>query len=158
MNRTATSPRREAQERPAQIRVRLRRRAGFTLIEVMVSVALLSTAFVSLLALQRQSVAAHDRIRRLTVASMIAEDTMERMILRAQGFDQVLEVNEELTREYPDYEVEAVLDDVDPAVLPIVMLLPQGMTIKSILVEVSWRDGSQRRTYQLRHYVTQKII
>lgn len=134
------------------------RRRGFTLVEVMVSVALLSTAFVSLLVLQRQSVSAHNTVQKLTVASMIAEDRLERMILKAQGFDQLSEYNDELDRQYPDYEVEAELEDVGPDMLPVVALLPEGLTLRRVKVTVRWKEGESQRKYELQHFVTQKLI
>jgi type II secretion system protein I len=133
-------------------------RAGFTLIEVMVSVALLATAFVSLLSLQRQGVSTHIRMQNITLASMIAEDQLERMILHAQGFDRIPEVNDELSRTYPAFQVEAVLDEVDPNMLPIVALLPAGLTLRRITVRVVWKEGEVARNYQLQHFVTQKLI
>ncbi len=130
---------------------------GFTLLEVMVSVALIATAFASLLTLQRQTVAAHSKIRSITVASMIAEDRMERIILRAQGYEQILELNEELDRRFPDYEVEATVEDISPEELPVVMFLPADMTLKTVRVIVSWQEGANTRTYELQRYVTQKL-
>jgi len=132
--------------------------AGFTLVEVMVSVALLSIAFVSLLSLQRQGVSTHIRMQRITVASMIAEDQLERMILHAQGFERIPRVNDELTRAYPDYQVEAEMTEVDPAMLPIVALLPAGLTLRRILVRVVWMEGQVARQYELQHFVTQELI
>lgn len=134
------------------------RKRGFTLIEVMVSVAMLATAFVSLLVLQRQNVSAHATLRRMTAASMIAEDRLERMILKAQGFDSIPEANEELDRRYPDYGVEANIEDVGPEVLPVVALLPEGLTVKRIHVRVTWRETGGERSYTLQHFVTQKLL
>lgn len=123
----------------------------------MVSVALVATAFVSLLVLQRQNVAAHITMKNLTVASMIAEDRMERMILRAQGFEQIEEYNQDLEREYPDYEVESDLSDVDAAALPVVMLLPEGLTLRRLSVVVSWDESKTKKQYKLDDFVTQKL-
>ncbi len=134
------------------------RRGGFTLVEVMVSVALLATAFVSLLVLQRLSVSAHYTVQKLTIASMIAEDRLERMILRAQGFDNLSEYNEELDKQYPDYDVEADLEDVGPEMLPVVILLPEGLTLKRVKVTVRWKEGETQRKYELQDFVTQKLI
>jgi type II secretion system protein I len=131
---------------------------GFTLLEVMVAVALVATAFTSLLTLQRQSVSAHGTMRQMTVASMLAEDRLERMVLRAQGFDRVIDFNDELERRYPEFTVEAVIDYVDPQVLPVVALLPAGLTLREIRVSVTWRDGRDTRTYELRHFVTEELI
>lgn len=132
-------------------------RAGFTLIEVMVSVALIATAFVSLLVLQRQTVSAHVTVQNMTIASMIAEDRLERAILRAQGFDMVDEYNPDLDRNYPNFTVESETSDVGPDALPIVALLPEGLTIRRVTVVVRWTEGQAKRSYKLEHFVTQKL-
>lgn len=123
----------------------------------MVSVALVATGFVSLLVLQRQNVAAHGTVQRYTIATMVAEDRLERMILKAQGFEQIEEYNEELEKNYPDYEVESEITDVGPEVLPVVMLLPQGLTLRRVSVQVTWTEGKKSRVYKLEHFVTQKL-
>lgn len=139
-------------------RTSIGRRGGFTLIEVMVSVALVATAFVSLLVLQRQNVSAHITMKNITVASMIAEDRMERMVLRAQGFEQIEEFNPDLDKEYPNFEVESELNEVGPQELPVVMLLPEGLTLRRITVVVRWTDAKLEKEYKLEHYVTQKLL
>ena len=139
-------------------RHRWRNAGGFTLIEVMVSVALIATAFVSLLTLQRQTVVAQSQIHQLTVASMIAEDRLERMILQAQGYDRLVDYNDELTLQYPDFDIQADVEEVDPNMLPVVMFMPEGLTLRLIRVVVSWEDGAHVRTYELQHFVTQKLI
>lgn len=131
---------------------------GFTLIEVMVSVALVATAFVSLLVLQRQNVSAHITMKNITLASMIAEDRMERMVLRAQGFEMIEEYNNELDKEYPGFTVESELGEVGPEELPVVMLLPEGLTLRRITVVVSWTDAKLKKEYKLEHFVTQKLL
>lgn len=133
------------------------RTGGFTLIEVMVSVALVATAFVSLLVLQRQNVSAHITLKNITMASMIAEDRMERMVLRAQGFEMIEEFNPELDKEYPNFTVESELSEVGPDALPVVMLLPEGLTLRRITVVVSWTDANLKKEYKLDHFVTQKL-
>jgi type II secretion system protein I len=133
-------------------------RRGFTLIEVMFAVTIVATAFVSLLTLQSQTVAAHSILRKATIATMIAEDQLERLVLRAQGFDRLIDYNDEFARRYPDYTVNAEIRDVDPMMLPVVALLPENLTLKEVVVEVRWRDGNYDRRYELRHFVTQKLI
>ncbi len=132
--------------------------AGFTLIEVMISVALVATAFVSLLVLQRQNIAAHITIQSATVASMIAEDRLERIVLIAQGFDQLEEYNEDLAKEYPTFEVESVVEEVGMESMPVVALLPAGLTMKKIVVTVSWKEGQTTKQYVLTHFVSQKLL
>lgn len=50
--------------------------AGFTLLEVMVALAIVSVALVSLLSLGNRSMAAQDRLQRLTQATLLAQGKM----------------------------------------------------------------------------------
>jgi general secretion pathway protein I len=49
---------------------------GFTLLEVMVALAIVSVALVSLLALGNRSIATHARLQRLTQATLLAQQKM----------------------------------------------------------------------------------
>lgn len=49
---------------------------GFTLLEVMVALAIVSVALVSLLSLGNRSMAAQDRLQRLTQATLLAQGKM----------------------------------------------------------------------------------
>jgi len=49
---------------------------GFTLLEVMVALAIISIALVSLLALGNRSIATHARLQRLTQATLLAQHKM----------------------------------------------------------------------------------
>lgn len=51
-------------------------RSGFTLLEVMVALAIVSVALVSLLALGNRSIATHARLQRLTQATLLAQQKM----------------------------------------------------------------------------------
>ena len=49
---------------------------GFTLLEVMIALAVISIAMISLLSLGNRSIAVHDRLQRLTVATLLAQQKM----------------------------------------------------------------------------------
>jgi len=49
---------------------------GFTLLEVVVALAIVSAALVSLLSLGNRSVAVHDRLRHITQATLLAQQKM----------------------------------------------------------------------------------
>jgi general secretion pathway protein I len=51
-------------------------RQGFTLLEVMVALAIISIALVSLLALGNRSIATHARLQKLTQATLLAQQKM----------------------------------------------------------------------------------
>jgi hypothetical protein len=43
-------------------------------------------------------------------------------------------------------------------VLPVVALMPEGLTLKRVRVTVSWKDGKSTKKYELQTFVTQKLI
>jgi general secretion pathway protein I len=52
------------------------RRGGFTLLEIMIALAIISIAMISLLALANRSIGVHDRLQRLTTATLLAQEKM----------------------------------------------------------------------------------
>ncbi|MBW2450731.1 MAG: prepilin-type N-terminal cleavage/methylation domain-containing protein [Deltaproteobacteria bacterium] len=59
---------------------------GFTLLEVMIAVSILSIALISLLALANRSLHIHDRTQRITAATLLAQQKMaETEISARQG-------------------------------------------------------------------------
>jgi general secretion pathway protein I len=49
---------------------------GFTLLEIMIALAIVSIAMISLLALANRSIAVHDRLQRITQATLLAQQKM----------------------------------------------------------------------------------
>ncbi len=49
---------------------------GFTLLEVMIALAIISIALVSMLALANRSISVHDRLQRMTQATLLAQSKM----------------------------------------------------------------------------------
>lgn len=51
-------------------------RSGFTLLEIMIALAIVSIAMVSLLTLANRSIGVHDRLQQITVATLLAQKKM----------------------------------------------------------------------------------
>lgn len=51
-------------------------RGGFTLLEVMIALAIISIAMISLLSLANRTIGVHDRLQQLTVATLLAQQKM----------------------------------------------------------------------------------
>lgn len=51
-------------------------RSGFTLLEIMIALAIVSIAMVSLLTLANRSIGVHDRLQRITSATLLAQQKM----------------------------------------------------------------------------------
>jgi len=55
---------------------RSRTEGGFTLLEIMIALAIVSIALTSLLALANRTIAVHDRLQHITVATLLAQHKM----------------------------------------------------------------------------------
>ena len=51
-------------------------RSGFTLLEIMIALAIISIAMVSLMSLANRTIGVHDRLQQLTVATLLAQQRM----------------------------------------------------------------------------------
>lgn len=60
-------------------------RSGFTLLEIMIALAIVSIAMVSLLALANRSIGVHDRLQRMTTATLLAQQKMAETELNARN-------------------------------------------------------------------------
>jgi prepilin-type N-terminal cleavage/methylation domain-containing protein len=72
---------------------------GFTLIEVMISVAIMLVAFTAIFSIQAGSMNALDRTKRMTIITMLARNAMIESELATQG-KSFKEVNKEETGEF----------------------------------------------------------
>ena len=118
-----------------------RSEAAFTLLEVLVAVAILATAFVAIVGLQSQSIATIGRLSERFEAQLMADDAYVRHKLRMEGYD-VERVHPELAERHPDWEIEVVPEPLSTEELPFVPVLPVGWTAEWIRVRV--RDGAGR--------------
>jgi len=64
---------------------------GFSLLEVMVALAVVAIALVSLLALQNRSLLMHGRVRHLTQATLLGREVMNERIAQGEVPQQALE-------------------------------------------------------------------
>jgi type IV pilus modification protein PilV len=67
----------------------MRHKQGFTLVEVMVSLGLMTIGSMAIIGMQQQTVRANVHAREMTTASQIAQNVLERLKLQAVGWTQV---------------------------------------------------------------------
>jgi prepilin-type N-terminal cleavage/methylation domain-containing protein len=67
----------------------MKRRAGFTLVEVMVSLGVMTVGAMSIIAMQQQTTRANVHARELTTATQIAQNVMERLKLEGVSWNNV---------------------------------------------------------------------
>lgn len=128
------------------MRLEQRRRAGFTLIEVLIAVAVLGTALVVLLHCQLVSIRLADRAAQLTRATLLAEAMMAERL--AQGYP-------EAGTEQGADEDGAVPMSWTVQVAPAELDVPGG-ELRSVQVEVAWQDGRGTRRVTLNTLVARR--
>ena len=146
---------------------------GFTLLEVMVAVAIVAIALVPLLRLHLVSLDATIWTQDYTTAVMLAQETMAKTMAPipserklGERKEAELESGEESgTFEEPAYarfqwqtligETEEItLGDLagDPA-----SAAPNPLGVQRIQVTITWEDGQRSRAYQLESYVVHSV-
>jgi prepilin-type N-terminal cleavage/methylation domain-containing protein len=102
---------------------------GFTLMEVMVAVAILAIGLIGLLSLQNQTVALSQASKNLTIAALIAKEAFTEKELEIRGFSGI----------------DLPLGDVPPIPLSL------------IRVAVKWEESGTERVYSLTGVVAPQI-
>jgi prepilin-type N-terminal cleavage/methylation domain-containing protein len=75
----------------------MKRRAGFTLVEVMVSLGVMTVGAMSIIAMQQQTTRANVHARELTAATQISQNVIERLKLEAIAWTTVSNPNTDLS-------------------------------------------------------------
>ena len=122
--------------------------AGFTLLEVMVALAVVAVALVPLLRLHLLSLDATARAQDLTRAIFLAQETLATV----PAFPEARE--EQGTFESPDlhrFRWQTVVTE-DELILT---SSAQPIALRHIAVTISWLDGQRERHYTLESYATQ---
>lgn len=90
---------------------------GFTILEVLIAVAILAIATTALLGTQSRSVVQNDHGRQLSTAAMLAHDQMIHLQnqMKKDGFkaERETESGSFRGREYQDFRWEAIIDPID---------------------------------------------
>jgi len=109
--------------------VNLRRNSGFTLLEVMIAVAILAVSLMALMNLQSQSMLASARAQRILISTLLAEQKMNAVLLDIEkgipkgDFPDSREEQGAFEEErYPDYYWKLSIKGVELPAIP----LPEG--------------------------------
>lgn len=118
-----------------------RANGGFTLMEVLIAIAILASTFVAIVALQSQSLTATERTIRRMEADLWAEDAFVRWRLIDQGFT-VEPIHPELRKNHDDWRIEIETTDLTLEDLPFVPVLPVGWQARWVSVRIVDGDGA----------------
>ncbi len=117
-------------------------RKGFTLLEVMVALAIVSIALVTLLGLSNRSILLQERIQRLTRGTLLAQQLMsEQELLPAGPQRSWLPQEDVFTEPYSDYRWQVSYQDT---------LLDK---VKQVRVVVLWGDADKNEQVQLTSFL-----
>ncbi|SDZ81373.1 general secretion pathway protein I [Desulfuromusa kysingii] len=111
---------------------------GFSLLEVMIALAIVAIALVSLLGLTNRSILVQDKIQKLTQATMLAQQLMSDQELNTSGLQSNWELQEgEFTDSFAGFRWQISYQDT---------LISQ---VKQVTVIVIWGDPAKNEQVQL---------
>jgi general secretion pathway protein I len=115
---------------------------GFTLLEVMIALAILALVGVAFLRAQAGSIRLVDESNQVSLATLLAREKMAE--LEGMGFPEVGKNSGTGGEAYPALRWEQVVTTTE---------LP---AIRKALVRILWKDGTRERTLELVAYFAQK--
>ena len=116
--------------------------SGFTLLEVMIALAILALVGVAFLRAQASSVQLIDESGQISLATLLAREKMAE--LESLGFPEAGKTSGEGGEAFPGFRWEQVVSSTE------IPILRQG------LVRVLWKDGTRERNLELVAYFVQK--
>jgi len=148
---------------------------GFTLLEVLVSVAIMAISFAAILMVQSGSIQATIKAKEMTVVAMLAKNAMVQteMALEGKKFEEVKdEVSDNFEKPFESYRWTRVIKEVEFPPLGGLFggtseeenqtqqtemfgkLFTEYLTkaIREVTIKVSWEKGNGMKTYSLSTY------
>ncbi len=119
-----------------------KRSRGFTLLEVMIALAIVSIALVSLLSLGNRSVGVNGRLQKITQATLLAQSKMtETEVLAEQGSLSFQDDEGEFEEPFEEYRWRIAYEDTP---LPIV---------RQVTVTVLWGDENKNESVDISSFL-----
>ncbi|HMB16310.1 MAG TPA: type II secretion system protein [Pelovirga sp.] len=121
---------------------RTQRADGFTLLEVMIALAIVAIALVTLLGLSNRTVLVHEHIQKLTRATLLAQQLMSEQEVQVEGVGAVDEEREGIFEEpFADFNWRIYYENT---------MIPQ---VRQIHVRVSWGQEQSNQQVELISFV-----
>jgi type IV pilus modification protein PilV len=124
-----------------------RRAAGFTLLEIMVSLAILGIGVVATMQIFGGSLRLQDRASRETRAVLYARALMDELLIRPEIKNHTEE--KETTAEGFKARVEVRSAGASEGIEDKVLDLDIGIGLRVLAVQVAWQDGAGVKTYEV---------
>jgi general secretion pathway protein I len=117
-------------------------RSGFTLLEIMIALAIISIAMVSLLGLANRSILVHERLQRITSATLLAQQKMaEAEVNSTNGTLGATDSQGEFESPYAEYRWQITFGETP---------LP---SVRLITVTVLWGDEERNELVDLTSFI-----
>lgn len=115
------------------------RNAGFTLLEIMIALAIVAIALVSLLGLANRSIAVQERLQRMTRGTLLAQEKMTEIELAAEAKTLVYEPAEGVFAEpFSDFRWRLEFADTPlPVVTQVTLTVAWGAEERNEAVDLS---------------------
>lgn len=125
------------------MRLRTQGADGFSLLEVMIAMAIVAIALVTLLGLSNRTILVQDRIQKLTRATLLAQQLMSEQEVQATGISSVGETQEgEFEEPFAGFNWRIHYEDT---------MIPQ---VKQIHVTVTWGRAQHNELVELISFVS----
>jgi general secretion pathway protein I len=119
-----------------------RRPTGFTLLEVMIALAILSIVAIAFLRAQAGSIRLVDESSQISMATLLAKEKMAE--LESVGFSQPQKNSGTESQDFPRFRWEQVVS------------LTEILNLRKAQVRVFWMEGTQERSLELTAYFARR--
>lgn len=120
---------------PMKQRTWKKRNAGFTLLEVMVALAIIGIALVAILRSLAMSVSVSNEAKSLSIGTLLAKGKMAE--IESRGFPDIEEADGDFGEEYPGYRWERNVSEI-------------GIEdLRKVVVRVLWGEGENAKRVEL---------
>ena len=123
---------------------------GFTLLEVVIAIAILAVGLLMLLSLQNQTIELSSYSKNLSLAMLIAKEKMVEVEMREREFTEIEMRDERMEEMYPAFRVEELGEE---ETLLSFLDFGEGIELKQIGVRVSWDEGRNEEEYILTTWI-----
>lgn len=123
---------------------------GFTLLEVVIAIAILSVGLMMLLSLQNQTIELSSYSKNLSLAMLIAKEKMIELEMRERELTEIETRDGRMEERYPGFRVEELEEE---ETLLSFLDFGEKARLHQIAVRVSWDEGNREEEYLLTTWI-----
>ena len=123
---------------------------GFTLLEVIIAIAILAVGLLMLLSLQNQTIELTSYSKNLSLAMLIAKEKMVELEMRERELTEIELRDGRMEERYPAFRVEEMEEE---ETLLSFLDFGEDIQLMQIGVRVSWEEGKREEEYVLTTWI-----